>query len=716
MKHRVALVILSLSALSLSCTGETGPQGPRGAGGDPGADGSAGDPGDNGDPGVDGEDGRNPLLVGAGLQLEILDGSIDTDGQARVLYRITDSNGRPLDLDGIFTEGAVSPSFLLASLAQNSAGEALQYTSYITNGAGQAATQSNGSNVEMGIGDGVYEYSFANPISVTASDRTHTIGIQASRDYEGQRYVANQTFDFVPDGSDVTVTRDVVTTEGCNTCHNPLSLHGGRRRDIKLCVMCHQPQSIDGDSGNTVDFKVMIHKIHMGEELPSVQAGGDYEIIGFNNSVHNYNTVAFPQDIRSCDTCHTGSQGDVWKTRPTRDTCRSCHDLTSFETVVPAGEVAHPPGPMANDNDCTNIGCHRATGGLAGIVDMHMFLGINPAKPNFQVTIDEVRNTAPGQAPQVDITVTVNGVGQDILSTPLNRLRFTVAGPTTDYQEYFQTTAGAADLTAIDAAAGKFTYQFPAGSPIPAGASGSYAVSLEARLVSALGNIDAFNPVVYVPVTDVAAVTRRAVVDQAGCDTCHQSLSEHGGSRQNTEYCIMCHNSQNTNDERVANVEGTTTFSNSVDFKVMIHKIHSGESLTQPYVLGGFPTPNAGNPVGSPINFGELRFPGDRRDCGTCHIAGSFSLPLANGVQASRVETFTCTEDPAADADSFCNTRTSVESFVPPTSAVCTSCHDTPSTAAHAEIMTTSSGLESCATCHGPGSAFDIAEYHRLSP
>ena len=85
-----------------------------------------------------------------------------------------------------------------------------------------------------------------------------------------------------------------------------------------------------------------------------------------------------------------------------------------------------------------------------------------------------------------------------------------------------------------------------------------------------------------------------------------------------------------------------------------------------------------------------LRFPGDLRSCGTCHVAGSFDLPLPDGVLPSLT--------------------------TPPISAVCTSCHDGTSTAAHAEIMTTMSGAESCETCHGVGAIYDMTQHHRLDP
>ena len=79
------------------------------------------------------------------------------------------------------------------------------------------------------------------------------------------------------------------------------------------------------------------------------------------------------------------------------------------------------------------------------------------------------------------------------------------------------------------------------------------------------------------------------------------------------------------------------------------------------------------------------------------------------------LETRTCTEDPAADDNDFCNDPFWVvesTTLLPPTTAACTGCHDSSDTLAHAELNTTMDGVEACGTCHGPGATWDVEVVH----
>ena len=156
----------------------------------------------------------------------------------------------------------------------------------------------------------------------------------------------------------------------------------------------------------------------------------------------------------------------------------------------------------------------------------------------------------------------------------------------------------------------------------------------------------------------------------------------------------------------------------TINFRAMIHAIHMGENHSKPYVLGGYPPPSVSNPQGSPIDINELRYPRPQNECNACHVNNSQQLPLASDLLPSFSQTFTCNEVPGADTNDYCNDPDWVGTakYTPPTTSVCTSCHDADSTAAHAEMMTTSTGVESCATCHGPGKVYDIDVFHAPAP
>jgi hypothetical protein len=90
-------------------------------------------------------------------------------------------------------------------------------------------------------------------------------------------------------------------------------------------------------------------------------------------------------------------------------------------------------------------------------------------------------------------------------------------------------------------------------------------------------------------------------------------------------------------------------------------------------------------------------------------------LPASQGRAQSILQELTCTEDPAADTDSYCTSpfwNVSQTYRVSPETSVCTSCHDQPYVAVHAMLNTAANGAEACATCHGPGADQDVAKVH----
>jgi OmcA/MtrC family decaheme c-type cytochrome len=276
------------------------------------------------------------------------------------------------------------------------------------------------------------------------------------------------------------------------------------------------------------------------------------------------------------------------------------------------------------------------------------------------------------------VTFQVNdNAGNPVDISKLTRMRVLLSGPNNDYQ------TGPAGIQ-VSEDAGKATgtngvYTYTMTNKIPAGATDSYTISLEARNAVTLMpgtkkekvGTDSAKPVEsYFATGNNPVVARRQVVADAKCGACHQSLAFiHGGTRNGTQECVLCHNPMLT--------DGTSK--QSVNFATQIHSIHRGESLANPYVLGT-------------TNYQEVRFPGDLRDCATCHVSGSY--------QVDNVGAKAMVASPGG--------------FLPataPIAAACQGCHDDKATASHALANTTVLG-ESCATCHGVDGEFSVDKVH----
>ena len=200
----------------------------------------------------------------------------------------------------------------------------------------------------------------------------------------------------------------------------------------------------------------------------------------------------------------------------------------------------------------------------------------------------------------------------------------------------------------------------------------------------------AFGSFNFVP-SGGAAVQKLETVTDAACSKCHGFVQAHG-TRRGVQLCITCHSPQT----------GDPETNQTVNFKVMIHKIHSGGDL--PSVHQKTPYFIVGNSQ-SVHDWSDLSFPWHDhgvRHCTVCH-----------------------------DGEDRDNWKSK------PTQTVCTSCHDnvkfdggtacpTAGTTPTATLgffadclhapgpisVTNPNDVASCIGCHGPGAAQAVDKYH----
>jgi OmcA/MtrC family decaheme c-type cytochrome len=602
-----------------------------------------------------------------------------------VEFTVKDDMGLPLDINGVYTPGSIRISFMSAYIPIGGS----TYISYAINSDDQATSDRDGTLTEIEIGH--YHYLFGTVLPEGYdTGATHSIGYYSERNLEDYGLGApmdDGVLTWVPDGSEVVDVRDVVTDAACAQCHDPLRLHG-RRQSINLCVMCHYPGVIDPDSGNTVDFSVMVHKIHRGADLPSVQAGNPYFIVGYRGSIHDYSEVVLPQDIRNCDTCHEdgASQHERYFLNPTRESCGSCHDDVNF-----ASGENHIGGPQISDNLCS--ACHFPEGELefdSSVKGAHTIPMKSKQLEGIQIEILDISGTGPGEKPTVLYSLK-NSAGEVIDPSTLPFFNFVMAGPTDDYSLVVSERAVEASVPASvdgdDSTAGQFTYSFNAS--IPEDAEGSFAMGADIfrNVLLNPGTTKEFehretaeNPLVFFAVTDEEAVPRRQVVSDEKCEECHENLALHGTIRHDADgYCQLCHNPL-ADDSPFRPEEELPA--RSIDFKILIHRIHMGVGLENDYTQIGF--------MGTPHNYNHVVYPGDLRNCAKCHVDDSWMEAKGN------LDTVTLRE---------------FFSPMPPNTTACAGCHDSKSTAAHAYQNIAPFG-EACMACHGDGKQFSVGNSH----
>jgi len=376
--------------------------------------------------------------------------------------------------------------------------------------------------------------------------------------------------------------------------------------------------------------------------------------------------------------------------------------------------------------------------------------GGTPTQPPAPVTgrdlnINVTSATANGP-PVVNFRVT-DKTGAGVSSMTAADLRFNIAklvpgsnGEPANWQNYINRTVGRAVEgtqecsagcfafgTLLNLGSGNYSYTFAtditsaAANPCPgpcADADGkplniSYQPGLTHRVTIQQGNSALPKATAifdFVPAG--GAVSSRDIVLTATCNQCHSELTAHG-TRIDTRLCVTCHNpGSSVTPEPDAKLQSNTT----VDFKVMIHRIHyniynslnPSDSTLPNYMPPTLPSVTAGIGLTDPdcdpaaftcypykiggSDFSQPSFTQDVRNCTRCHDAAS-----------------------SAQGGNW-NARPSI--------AACTSCHDNvyftnqPDPAKPYQTEPHPAGPQAdsstCALCHGPGKVADVAVMHNF--
>ncbi|HTE06547.1 MAG TPA: hypothetical protein VK824_10145, partial [Planctomycetota bacterium] len=178
--------------------------------------------------------------------------------------------------------------------------------------------------------------------------------------------------------------------------------------------------------------------------------------------------------------------------------------------------------------------------------------------------------------------------------------RILMSGPSFNYQRVL---AEQSDLAAAAVKVGEATYRYTFATPIPEvylpplndspsfGAAdgelagepllgGTYTVGMYVAwnyTVDGASFRDVGNAESDFALGTTPDVQPRAVVSVENCNQCHVDLQAHGGLRKDPGLCLLCHTA-GSEDRNVLSVENGTP-GVSIDFKVMIHKLHDGAHL-----------------------------------------------------------------------------------------------------------------------------------------
>ena len=546
----------------------------------------------------------------------------------------------------------------------------------------------------------------------------------------------------------------------CILCHNPGLVVNGVSFDFKVMVhKIHMGEKLPGNvavtapapgpagSGYSVGSQTYAEVAYPLISGDSKASTTPMECTKCHRAGKDINGRSFGRDVAK------------WKGNATIENCSTCHDTTTYDgsatinvadatltagqytpKLTPVTAAPHTGGPGWPESVCK--ACHptEVTGDNAyqmSVVGHHTVFEKSSLFTGLHFQILSVVNATSGSKPTVTVKIT-DDQGNALSPAETGSSYSLKLGyfPIADYTNGGMNNYGqplSQSLTAATVNAdGSYTITFT--SAIPTAATGTGVIGLEGRRTytipatnknpSRTVRVGGKSIQYYFDLATGALVTdptkqRRVSVDDDKCVACHGRLSFHGSNRVNSvQECVICHNPKATDrSDSVSTTPGARSvtkdaagtitgynigldglFSQSIQLKVMIHKIHTGESLeASKNNANGY----IGYYIASPANdFSKVRYPRDRRDCLACHVAKdpiAYGLPLPDGVLGTTALT---------GATISGGTTTFTSTIQPPMTAACVSCHDTTFSINHAAGHVSGSGAtatESCVACHTTG-------------
>ncbi|MFO0974138.1 MAG: OmcA/MtrC family decaheme c-type cytochrome [Phycisphaerae bacterium] len=459
--------------------------------------------------------------------------------------------------------------------------------------------------------------------------------------------------------------------------------------------------------------------------------------------------TGFNEQTRNCGVCHDGaSQGARYYQAPSRSACGGCHDdvnwsdgthlnkshasviahtltktdLTSATYRNQVGGIPH----SFTDAQCTL--CH-VEGSSLDPRTLHLPPLADPALINgIKVVISSVSGESGAGFFQAGDHVTVMFNVLDRNDAPINltdvsTLAFVMSGPVENYQRLIPLNPSSSTLTVKGnggvptSGTGPFTYvcpdALPSTYPAPfnnstnfvygdgcgelfgqAVKNGSYTLTIYAARQFTVDSIT------YRETSAPALANVRigsagtasgypGYVSDDKCNSCHGDLRFHGNGRKGVQECVLCHAAGAEDKPTPAMGQTQDATNDTIDFKVMIHKIHAARGLSVVLNGGKYDLVGFGNNV---IDFSTAELPAlpyGPSQCTACHEGTSYAEPPE-----------------------------SVDVRIWKT--VCLSCHDSSAAIAHVEVNTYKAEtpgewVETCATCHGSGAEFAIDKVHLMA-